>query len=158
MRSRSGGHESGEDGVVGVDLKKTMKHIEEPMRLEQTMKNMEGKLDAVQKEACIAKERIETVEAEIRMLWKRRSVSAVTEPAPKSAPQPALRPFPQSVVTESAPQPAPQPEPRSELQSVVTEPACDGTDGRRKATSVPPTSRRRDSLRWKRIRKPHPGT
>ena len=127
------------------------------MMLEQTMNYMEGKLDAVQQETCIGKERIETVQADIRMWWKRRVLSAVAEPAPKSAPQPALRPFPQSVVTESAPQPAPQPEPRSELQSVVTEPACDGTDGRREATSVPPTSRRRDSPRWKRVRKPRPG-
>jgi len=103
LRSRSGGHESGEDAVVGMDLKKTMKNIEEPMRLEQTMKNMEGKLDAVQQEACIAQERIKTVEADIRMLWERRFVSAVSDPAPTSAPQPALRPFPQSVVTESGP-------------------------------------------------------
>ena len=37
-------------------------------RATQTMKEMEGKLHAVQQEACIAKERIETVEAAIRML------------------------------------------------------------------------------------------
>ena len=89
-----------------MDLQKAMKKMEEPMRLEQTMKKIEDKLDAAKEEACSAKERIEMLGAQVRRLRKSKlpqpavtEPTSQSEPAPTSAPQPA----PQS---ETAPQPA----------------------------------------------------